>query len=110
MNSSPETDISSMSRITPSAPDLEFSSEWRCMVLSTSSAVSGLPSWNSTPLRILKVQVTASGEEPTLSANRMSSEPSGLSVASVSPKQRRLTKGTVLAASAGSRELVLSPP
>ena len=34
----------------------------------TSSASSDLPLWNSTPLRSLKVQVTASSEAPQLSA------------------------------------------
>ena len=42
------------------ATDGESSPRWRFMLHSTSSAVSGEPSWNVTPLRILKVYSFAS--------------------------------------------------
>ena len=41
------------------ATDTESSPRWRFMLQTTSSAVSGDPSWNSTPLRILKVYSVA---------------------------------------------------
>ncbi len=58
----------SMPRMIPSAPDFVSSPEWRSMVFTTSSGVSDLPLWNSTPWRILKVQTLASSDDPTSSA------------------------------------------
>ena len=39
--------------------EVESSPRWRFMLQTTSSAVRGEPSWNSTPLRILKVNSVA---------------------------------------------------
>ena len=94
----------------PSAPDLESLSEWRCIVFRTSSAVIVWPLWNSTPLRILKVQVLASGVLSQLSASEGISSPSGETDVSMLPRVDMYMNGTWLASSAGSSELVLSPP
>src|SRR3546814_12678260 len=59
----------------PRAPDWEFSSLWRFRVATTSSTVSSLPSWNCTPLRILKVHTLASGEALQDSARAATGSP-----------------------------------
>ena len=94
----------------PSAPDLEFSSEWRSMVATTSAGVISLPLWNCTPLRILKVQILASSEAPHSSARAGFTSPSGDIWTSCSPHWRPKKYGTWLAHAAGSRLSVAAPP
>lgn len=79
----------------PSAPDFEPASECRFSVATTSAIVIGRPSWKVTPLRILKVQVTASAEASQDSASAGIATPvSGWDSTSVSPQQRPVTKAT----------------
>src|SRR3546814_16464973 len=79
----------------PRAPDWEFSSLWRFRVATTSSTVSSLPSWNCTPLRILKVHTLASGEALQDSARAATGSPlvGWLSIR-VSPQFRPVMKQT----------------
>ena len=100
----------SMPRMMPRAPDLVAGPEWRSMVATTSSAVISLPLWNCTPLRILKVQTLASGEELHSEANLGTNSPVGVVPSSSSPQQRPTWNITWLANVAGSLLSVAAPP
>ena len=57
---SPSAFMSEMPCTMPNAPDCAFSSVWRRSVATTSSAVTGAPSWKVTPARILNFHSVAS--------------------------------------------------
>lgn len=95
----------------PSAPDFEPASECRFSVATTSAIVIGRPSWKVTPLRILKVQVTASSEASQDSARAGTGWPvSGSVSTSMSPQLRQVTKVNCERFLPGSRESVADAP
>jgi hypothetical protein len=110
MTVSPSRVTESTPRMMPSAPDLDSLPEWRTMVATTSSGVISLPLWNCTPLRILKTQALASGDECHSVARRGSRSPLGDRRSSSSPQARPTLNVTWLAASAGSMLSVAAPP